>query len=269
MDSANEDKNKILTFDVSEENVNPPSLGRIVTNRAIYEKYDSNLNNRLDYVFKVPSAACTIALFYILMFFIVMILCIFLCSPDFSGGTIKYGAVVTIFIIIFIVGFCLLTLLPLSKQYKLSFSNKQFTYQNMSFIPNIFLKKKNIINIEDALYFRENIVLVKSSYLVVPSYNVGIVKMNKNYEEVEIVNFGKLIINGQDGPTLLLYRIQKVARLLNEIIGFDINLVKKIKKAYINKDDVALQNIIDGMEQNKKALFQNLFNKMGIDIKFI
>ena len=128
---------------------------------------------------------------------------------------------------------------------------------------------KNIINIEDALYFRENIVLVKSSYLVVPSYNVGIVKMNKNNEEVEIINFGKLIINGQDGPTLLLYRIQKVARLLNEMIGFDINLVKKIKKAYINKDDVALQNIIDGMEQNKKALFQNLFNKMGIDIKFI
>ena len=68
---------------------------------------------------------------------------------------------------------------------------------------------------------------------------------------------------------LLLYRIQKVARLLNVIIGFDINLVKNIKKAYINKDDAALQNIIDGMDQNKKTLFQNLFNKMGIDIKFM
>ena len=68
---------------------------------------------------------------------------------------------------------------------------------------------------------------------------------------------------------LLLYRIQKVARLLNEIIGFDINLVKNIKKAYINKDDAALQKIIDGMDQNKKTLFQNLFNKMGIDIKFM
>ena len=68
---------------------------------------------------------------------------------------------------------------------------------------------------------------------------------------------------------LLLYRIQKVARLLNVIIGFDINLVKNIKKAYINKDDAALQKIIDGMDQNKKTLFQNLFNKMGIDIKFM
>ena len=269
MDSANIDKNNVLTFDVSEENANPLSVGRIVTNRATYEKYDQNLNNRPDYVFKVPSSGCIGGLFYTLMIFVVLILCIYLCSPDFSGGNIEYSTGATILIITLIVGFCLLTLLPLSKEYKLSFSNRQFTYQNMSFIPNIFLKKKNIINIEDALYFRENIESVKSSYMFVSSYNTSIVKMNKNNEEVEIVNFGKLILNGEEAPKILLYRIQKVARLLNEIIGFDINLVKAIKKAYINKDDIALQNIINGMDQNKKTLFQNLFNKMGIDIKFM
>jgi len=269
MDSANIDKNNVLTFDVSEENANPLSVGRIVTNRATYEKYDPNLNNRPDYVFKVRSSACLVALFYTFMFFVVMILCVFLCSPDFAGENVKYGAVTTLFIITFVFAFCLLTLLPLSKEYKLSFFNRQFTYQNMPFIPNIFFRKKNIINIEDALYFREDIELVTNSYLIVPSYNTRIVKMNKNNEEVEIVNFGKLVINGEELPKLLLYRIQKVARLLNEIIGFDINLVKNIKKAYINKDDTALQNIINGMDQNKKTLFQNLFNKMGIDIKFM
>ena len=197
MDSAN-----VLTFDVSEENANPLLVGRIVTNRATYEKYDPNLNNRPDYVFKVHSSACLVALFYTFMFFIVMILCVFLCSPDFSNGNVKYGPLATLSIITFVVAFCLLTLLPLSKEYKLSFSNRQFTYQNMSFIPNIFLRKKNIINIEDAFYFREDIELVKSSYLIVPSYNTRILKMNKNNEEVEIVNFGKLVINGEELPKI-------------------------------------------------------------------
>ena len=72
----------------------------------------------------------------------------------------------------------------------------------MSFIPNIFLRKKNIINIEDAFYFREDIELVKSSYLIVLSYNTRILKMNKNNEEVEIVNFGKLVINGEELPKI-------------------------------------------------------------------
>ena len=136
------------------------------------------------------------------MSFIVIILCVFLCGPDFLDEKADYGALKTLAIITFVVAFCLLTLLPLSKEYKLSFSNRQFTYQNMSFIPNIFLRKKNIINIEDAFYFREDIELVKSSYLIVPSYNTRILKMNKNNEEVEIVNFGKLVINGEELPKI-------------------------------------------------------------------
>ena len=67
-----------------------------------------------------------------------MILCVFLCSPDFSNGNVKYGPLATLSIITFVVAFCLLTLLPLSKEYKLSFSNRQFTYQKICPLFQIF-----------------------------------------------------------------------------------------------------------------------------------
>ena len=58
-----------------------------------------------------------------------------------------------------------------------------------------------------------------------------------------------------------------MARLLNEIIGFHINLIKKIKKAYINNEIVSFQKMQDEMSPDKKALLQNLFDGMGVIIK--
>ena len=59
-----------------------------------------------------------------------------------------------------------------------------------------------------------------------------------------------------------------MARLLNEIIGFDINLIKKIKKAYFNNDKDSLKKMSDEMSPDKKVLLQNLFDKMAVMIKF-
>ena len=67
--------------------------------------------------------------------------------------------------------------------------------------------------------------------------------MNKNNEEIELLNLGKFVPVMNDIQKMLIHGNQKLARLLNEIIGFDINLMKDIKKAYVNKDNIALQNM--------------------------
>lgn len=57
------------------------------------------------------------------------------------------------------------------------------------------------------------------------------------------------------------------ARLLNEIIGFDIDLMKKFRTAYFNNNNELLSKISDGMDSEKKALFQNIFKKMDVNIQ--
>ena len=266
IDQGEEEKYNTLNIELSEDNSNPSSAGKIITSRYIYEKYDRNLNNRPDYEFE-KTLSYMPCLHYTILTIIMLFVIIFLCTPD-MGGNLKYNNMKIIGIIIAIILFVQLTLIPYSVKYKISFSKRLFTYQYMSFIPNIFLRKQNIINIEDANYFREDLSLKIGSFPP-SSYNFKLMKMNKNNEEVEIINFGKFWPVISDKNKRSLYAIQKMARLLNEIIGFDINLIKKIKKAYSNQDNIALQKIGEEMGSDKKALFQNLFNKMGINIKLL
>ena len=92
-------------------------------------------------------------------------------------------------------------------------------------------------------------------------------KMNKNSEEVEFINFGEWVVKDSDDYRKAVFKAQKIARLLNDIVGFDINLVKQIKNAYLNKDNELLSKISNGMDPDKKALFQNLFKKMDVKIQ--
>ena len=267
MNYINEDdeKQKALTFEISEENLTPSSAGTIITNGIIYEKYDKNLNNRPDY--ECSRTLYGIAwLHYIVLIFVALIFCFYLCIPDMN--ILKYDIFINMAIILIVISIIQFTLIPISIKYTISSSKKQFTYQYMSFIPNIFLRKKNIINIEDAAYFREDLKLIKF-ITNIPNYYLKLIKVNKNNEEEVLINFGLWSPNNNDSQRKTLYRVQKMARLLNDIIGFDINIIKNIQKAYDNKDNVTLQKIADEMDQDKKVLYQNLLNKLGIDIKLL
>jgi hypothetical protein len=52
IDQGEEEKYNTLNIELSEDNSNPSSAGKIITSRYIYEKYDRNLNNRPDYEFE-------------------------------------------------------------------------------------------------------------------------------------------------------------------------------------------------------------------------
>ena len=247
---------------IEQNHVSSP-VNKLVTSRFTYEKYDRNINNRQDYEYnQLIMAICW--LHYVVLIFEGLILLIFLSLI--GQPKTKKDNIMTLLIIFVIVPFVVFTLIPYSIKYKISFSQKLFTYQYMSFIPNIFLKKVTKINIEDAIYFREELTLNTNKFLLIPIYFVKLMKINKNNEEVELINFGIVYGNG-DATKKYVFIPQKMARLLNEMIGFDINLIKNIKKAYINNDNESLKKISDEMNQDKKALLQNLFDKMEVNIK--
>ena len=239
----------------SENTLVSSSYGRkIVTNNYVYEKYDKNLNNRPDYdcYRTIDGFFCLICVvFGIESIFIIIMLCL----PEMNVKDYRNAKIISTVIII--VSLIMLTLVPYSIKYTISCSNRQLTYQYITIIPTIFLLKKFIVNIDDAVYFREDFKFAV----------VKLMKMNKNNEEVVLIRFVSLSSNAIDTKKRAIFKAQKMARLLNEIIGFDINLVKKIKNAYINKDNDLLKRISDEMDPNKKALYQNLFAKMEVDIK--
>jgi hypothetical protein len=261
MDLNNGDTCNTLRHELSE----PTPMGKLVTPRFIYEKYDKNMNNRPDYECErvIPEISW---LHYTVIVFEALFLIIMLSLFGLEGT--KKDNMVTVLIILAIIFIVVFTLIPYSIKYKISCSQKLFTYQYMSFIPNIFLRKQITINIDDAVYFKEDIRLSTSGFQIISLNYLKLMKVNKNNEEVEVINFGKIGAN-TDTCKRNIFKAQKMARLLNEIIGFDINLMKDIKKAYVNKDNIALQNISSQMPQDKKNLFQNIFNKMGIDIKLL
>lgn len=242
----------------------PTPIGKLVTPRFIYEKYDKNINNRPDYECErvIPEISW---LHYTVLVFEALFLFIMLCL--FGLENTKKDNMVTALIILAIIFIVVFTLIPYSIKYKISCSQKLFTYQYMSFIPNIFLRKQITINIDDAIYFKEDIRLSTSGFQIIPLNNLKLMKVNKNNEEVEVINFGKIGLN-TDTCKRNIFKAQKMARLLNEIIGFDINLIKKIKKAYFNNDKDSLKKMSDEMSPDKKALLQNLFDKMAVMIKF-
>ena len=261
-----------LNVNLNEETLTFSSEGKIITNVKEYVKYDKNLNNRPDY--ELDKLIIAISwIHYIVLFFSIIIFCVFLCIPDFTSGNkgSNNSAQFKVFIITFIISFVTFTIIPYSIKYRINFRKKKFTYQYNSFIPfNFFLSKQYTINIEDAVYFREEFTILEpSGFIIVKRYILKLMKMNKNNEEIELLNLGKFVPVMNDIQKMLIHGNQKLARLLNEIIGFDINLMKDIKKAYVNKDNIALQNISSQMPQDKKNLFQNIFNKMGIDIKLL
>ncbi len=252
-----------LGNELTEQNEFFSPMNKLVTPRFTYEKYDSNINNRKDYEYnKLIMAICW--LHYVVLIFEGLSLFIFLSLI--GQPKTKKDNIMTLLIIFVIIPFVVFTLIPYSIKYKISFSQKLFTYQYMSFIPNIFLRKEIKINIEDAIYFREELTLNTNKFLLIPIYFVKLMKINKNNEEVELIYFGR-VGGDPDLTKKYVFVAQKMARLLNEIIGFDINLIKNIKKAYINNDNESLKKISDEMNQDKKALLQNLFDKMEVNIK--
>ena len=140
IDQGEEEKYNTLSIELSENNSNPSSAGKIITSRYIYETYDRNLNNRPDYEFE-KTLSYMPCLHYTILTIIMLFVIIFLCTPD-MGGNLKYNNMKIIGIIIAIILFVQLTLIPYSVKYKIGFSKRLFTYQYMSFIPNIFEKTK-------------------------------------------------------------------------------------------------------------------------------
>ena len=252
-----------LSNELTEQNDVSPPVNKLVTPRFTYEKYDKNINNRQDYEYNhLIMAICWLHYLVLILeglFFLIML------SAN-SKPNIGKNNIMTLLIMFIIIPFVVFTLIPYSIKYKISFSQKLFTYQYMSFIPNIFLKKVIKINIEDAIYFREELTLNQNRFLLVRIYFVKLMKISKNNEEVEVINFGKIGAN-TDTCKRNIFKAQKMARLLNEMIGFDINLIKNIKKAYINNDNESLQKISNEMSPDKKALIQNLFDKIEVNIK--
>lgn len=244
--------------DMTEENLTSSSNGKIVAGNSEYEKYNTNLNERPDYecerIFLSTTWIHTSVLIIELIFF-----CVLICTPDFDKP--KYDNIIIIMIIMFIVSITLFVATPYSIRYNISFIKRQITYQYIPFLPHKFFCKK-ILNIEDAVYFREDMSRVKFTKL-----SIKIMKMNKNSEEVEFINFGEWVVKDSDEFRKAVFKAQKIARLLNDIVGFDINLVKQIKNAYLNKDNDLLSKISNGMDPDKKALFQNLFKKMDVKIQ--
>ena len=247
---------------IEQNHVSSP-VNKLVTSRFTYEKYDRNINNRQDYEYnQLIMAICW--LHYLVLIFEGLTILIWI---SLIGDPNKKPANRTFLLIMFvIVPFVVFTLIPYSIKYKISFSQKLFTYQYMSFIPNIFLKKVTKINIEDAIYFREELTLNQSRFLIVRIYFVKLMKINKNNEEIELIYFGR-VGGDPDLTKKYVFVAQKMARLLNEMIGFDINLIKNIKKAYINNDNESLQKISNEMSPDNKVLIQNLFDKMNVNIK--
>ena len=244
--------------DMTEENLTSSSNGKIVAGNSEYEKYNTNLNERPDYecerIFLPITCIHITVLITELIFF-----CVLICTPDFKDP--KYDNIIIIIIIMSIVSIILFVATPYSIRYNISFIKRQITYQYIPFLPHNFFCKK-ILNIEDAVYFREDMSRVKFTKL-----SIKIMKMNKNSEEVEFIDFGKCVAKDTDEFRKAVFKAQKIARLLNDIIGFDINLVKQIKNAYLNKDNELLSKISNGMDSDKKALFQNLFKKMDVKIQ--
>ncbi len=238
-------------------------MNKLVTPRFTYEKYDRNINNRQDYEYnQLIMAICW--LHYLVLIFEGLTILIWI---SLIGDPNKKPANRTFLLIMFvIIPFVVFTLIPYSIKYKISFSQKLFTYQYMSFFPNIFPKNATKINIEDAIYFREELTLNQNKFLLVRIYFVKLMKKNKNNEEVEVIYFGR-IGGDPDLTKKFVFVAQKMARLLNEMIGFDINLIKNIKKAYINNDSESLQKISNEMSPDNKVLIQNLFDKMNVNIK--
>ena len=70
-----------------------------------------------------------------------------------------YGNAKIITTVIIIVSLIMLTLVPYSIKYTISCSNRQLTYQYITIIPTIFLLKKFIVNIDDAVYFVQFFVI--------------------------------------------------------------------------------------------------------------
>ena len=244
--------------DMTEENLASSSNGKIVAGNSEYEKYNANLNERPDYecerIFLSITWIHTSVLIIELIFF-----CVLICTPDFNKP--KYDNIIKAIIIISIVSIILYVATPYSIRYNISFIKRQITYQYIPFLPHKLFCKK-ILNIEDAVYFREDMSRVKFTKL-----SIKIMKMNRNSEEVEFIDFGEWVVRDSDKYRKAVFKAQKIARILNDIVGFDINLVKQIKKAYLNKDNELLSKISDGMDSDKKALFQNLFKKMDVKIQ--
>ena len=234
--------------DMTEENLTSSSNGKIVAGNSEYEKYNTNLNERPDYecerIFLPITCIHITVLITELIFF-----CVLICTPDFKDP--KYDNIIIIIII----------MTPYSIRYNISFIKRQITYQYIPFLPHNFFCKK-ILNIEDAVYFREDMSRIKFT-----KFSLKIMKMNKNSEEVEFIDFGNCVAKDSDEFRKAVFKAQKIARLLNDIIGFDINLVKQIKNAYLNKDNELLSKISNGMDSDKKVLFQNLFKKMDVRIQ--
>ena len=249
-----------LGNELIEQNEFSSPVNKLVTSRFTYEKYDRNINNRQDYEYnQLIMAICW--LHYVVLIFEGLILLIFLSLI--GQPKTKKDNIMTLLIIFVIIPFVVFTLIPYSIKYKISFSQKLFTYQYMSFIPNIFLKKVIKINIEDAIYFREELTLNQNRFLLVRIYFVKLMKISKNNEEIELIYFGR-VGGDPDLTKKYVFVAQKMARLLNEMIGFDINLIKNIKKAYINNDSESLQKISNEMSPDNKVLIQNLFDKMNV-----
>ena len=244
--------------DMTEENLTSSSNEKIVAGNSEYEKYNINLNERPDYecerIFLSTPWIHISVLITELTFF-----CVLICTPDFNKP--KYDNIIITLIIMSIVSIILFVATPYSIRYSISFIKRQITYQYIPFLPHKFFCKK-ILNIEDAVYFREDMSRVKFTKL-----SIKIMKMNKNSEEVEFINFGEWVAKDSDEFRKAVFKAQKIARLLNDIVGFDINLVKQIKNAYLNKDNELLGIISDGMDSDKKALFQYLFKKMDVKIQ--
>lgn len=255
-DSSEEAPNVIN--DIAELSLNSPSDGKIVAGNSIYEKYSKNLNERPDYEYQRVYLSIT-WIHYTFLIIGFIFFCVLLCTPDADFYSFDDLKVVTI--IMSIVSIILYVVTPFSIRYNISSTKRQITYQYIPFLPiKLFCKK--ILNIEDAVYFRENMSKVKLTNL-----SIKIMKMNKNNEEVEFIDFGEWEVLDNDTYRKTVFRVQKIARLLNEIIGFDIDLMKKFRTAYFNNNNELLSKISDGMDSEKKALFQNIFKKMDVNIQ--
>ena len=264
-----------LSNELTEQNDVSPPVNKLVTSRFTYEKYDKNINNRPDYEYNhLIMSICWLHYLVLSLEVLTLIIIIIVIGAESKTGNdnkktsqgSSFGSWMFIFIYFIIIPFVVFTLIPYSIKYKISFSQKLFTYQYMSFFPNIFPKNATKINIEDAIYFREELTLNQNKFLLVRIYFVKLMKKNKNNEEVEVIYFGR-IGGDPDLTKKFVFVAQKMARLLNEMIGFDINLIKNIKKAYINNDSESLQKISNEMSPDKKVLIQNLFDKMNVNIK--
>ena len=146
--------------------------GKLVVENIAYEKYNTNLNERPDYECErklyelcwLHYTAIPIELIFI---------SILICIPDFEK--IKYDNVIRAIIILVIITVVVFGMLPYSIRYRISFTNRQMTYQYIPFIPHTLICKTPL-NIEDAVYFREDMTQTTSGCIGISKYKIRVMK---------------------------------------------------------------------------------------------